>query len=591
MTTPTVTIALDSERAQRPHPVKTLLRDPVAIAAAVYLLVLVVAAVFAEVIAPYDPNASDLSISLAPPSAEHLLGGDVAGRDVFSRLVFATRYSLLGALIALGVALIVGVVSGLVAGYFGRWFDGASSWVTTLNMALPGIIVLLAARAVFGPSLWLSMVIFGLLLSPAYFRLVRTLVKSVRAELYIDAAKVSGLSDLRIIFRHVLNNVRGPIILQSSIVMAIAIGVQAGLEVLGLGDLAVPGWGAMLNEALSRIYVAPHLILISGTVIVLTCVALGVLSNSIRDALQERRPRVKSRHAVQQQETAAATDSVAGPPGVMLAAHDLEVSYPDANGAHRSVVHGVSLEVRAGEVLGLIGESGSGKSQTAFAIMGLLPQGGMITRGHVWWKGADVTHASERKRAQLRGPGIAYIPQEPMSNLDPSFRIGSQLTAPMRQHLGISRAEARRRARDLLARVGIHDPDKTMRAYPHEISGGMAQRVLIAGAVSCDPELIIADEPTTALDVTVQAEVLELLRGLQKERGMALLLVTHNFGVVADLCDRVAVMQKGLIVEESSVADVFDHPQHPYTRSLLDDILENEPVRPAVRPAMEGLKA
>jgi peptide/nickel transport system permease protein len=391
---------------------------------------------------------------------------------------------------------------------------------------------------------------------------------------------------VRIIFRHVLRNVRGPIILQSSIVIAIAIGIQAGLEVLGLGDQSLPGWGGMLNEAISRLYVAPHLILISGSVIVLTCVALGLLSNSIRDALQERRPRVKSSRSLRRAERAraAAEPDSAAPQGALLAVDGLEVSYPKVDGGTRSVVHGVSLQVAPGEVLGLIGESGSGKSQTAFAVMGLLPTGGRVTSGRVWWKGADVTHQTQRERARFRGPGIAYIPQEPMSNLDPSFRIGSQLIAPMRRHLGISRSEARRRAVDLLARVGIADPEKTMKAYPHEISGGMAQRVLIAGAVSCDPELIIADEPTTALDVTVQAEVLDLLRGLQKERGMALLLVTHNFGVVADLCDRVAVMRGGEIVEQATVANIFDHPAHEYTRSLLDDILENEPVRAAVRP-------
>jgi ABC-type dipeptide/oligopeptide/nickel transport system ATPase component len=176
----------------------------------------------------------------------------------------------------------------------------------------------------------------------------------------------------------------------------------------------------------------------------------------------------------------------------------------------------------------------------------------------------------------LRGKRISYIPQEPMSNLDPAFTIGSQLVRPMVKVLGISRGEARKRALDLLASVGIPDPKRTFSAYPHEVSGGMAQRVLIAGAFSCEPDLIIADEPTTALDVTVQAEVLDVLRDLQTRTGLGVVLVTHNFGVVADVCDRVAVMQDGRLVEEGPVRSILRTPQHPYTQMLLSSMLEGK---------------
>jgi peptide/nickel transport system permease protein len=180
---------------------------------------------------------------------------------------------------------------------------------------------------------------------------------------------------------------------------------------------------------------------------------------------------------------------------------------------------------------------------------------------------------------------MAYVPQEPMSNLDPAFRVGYQLVTPMRVHLGLSRGAARERALALLARVGIPDPARTFGSYPHEISGGMAQRVLIAGAISCDPKLLIADEPTTALDVTVQAEVLDLLRDLQREYRMGVVLVTHNFGVVADICDRVAVMQHGRIVETGDVEQIFADPRHPYTRTLLDSMVDDGPTRPYPSPA------
>ncbi|MEY4301476.1 MAG: hypothetical protein RJA30_627, partial [Actinomycetota bacterium] len=233
------------------------------------------------------------------------------------------------------------------------------------------------------------------------------------------------------------------------------------------------------------------------------------------------------------------------------------------------------------EVVGLIGESGSGKTQTAFSVLGLLPKGGRIVSGSILFEGQELVGADTKSYDKVRGGKISYIPQEPMSNLDPSFTIGTQLMEPMQQVLGISKTEAKAKAIALLTRVGIPNPELTMKKYPHEISGGQAQRVLIAGAVSCDPDLIIADEPTTALDVTVQAEVLDLLRELQKETNTALLLVTHNFGVVADLCDYINVMQFGRIIEAGPVRDIFEHAQHPYTQSLLDSILEGGPARSA----------
>ena len=228
---------------------------------------------------------------------------------------------------------------------------------------------------------------------------------------------------------------------------------------------------------------------------------------------------------------------------------------------------------------GLIGESGSGKTQTAFAIMRLLPPGGRIVGGAIVFEGADLAAAPSRQMTKLRGAKIAYIPQEPMSNLDPTFTIGSQLAEPMRVVLGIGRAEAKERALELLARVGIPDPERTFNAYPHQISGGMAQRVLIAGAISCNPDLLIADEPTTALDVTVQAEVLDLLRDLEAEFHMAILLVTHNFGVVADLCDRSRSCRTAGSSRPAPVRAIFADPRHPYTRSLFDAILEDSDPR------------
>jgi peptide/nickel transport system permease protein len=264
----------------------------------------------------------------------------------------------------------------------------------------------------------------------------------------------------------------------------------------------------------------------------------------------------------------------------VLEINDLHVAYPTADGHLTEVVRGVSLHVDAGEVLGLVGQSGSGKSQTAFSALGILPREAVVPEGSIRVAGTEVLGAEPAVLTELRRHAISYIPQEPMSNLDPSFKVGSQLRYGVRTATGLDRAAARTVILDLFQRVGIVDPERTYDSYPHEISGGMAQRALIAGAVASNPQVLIADEPTTALDVTVQAEILDLLRDLQKERRMAVLLVTHNFGVVADLCDRVAVMETGRIVEVGAVAEIFSSPQHAYTRELLGSLLDEDHVRP-----------
>jgi ABC-type dipeptide/oligopeptide/nickel transport system ATPase component/ABC-type dipeptide/oligopeptide/nickel transport system permease subunit len=572
---------------------RRLLRRPFAVVALAFLAIVAVIAVLGRVLAPYNPNTSVLQLVLAPPSLAHPLGADSAGRDVLSRLLTGTQISIAAALVALAVALLIGVIGGLIAGYYGGIFDNVTSWLTSIVMALPAIIVLLAARASLGPSIWVSMAIFGVLLSPAFFRLVYASVSAVRNELYVDAARVSGLSDLRIIGRHILSVVRAPIIIQSAVILGIAIAVQSGLEFLGLGDLSVPSWGSMLNDGFGAIYRNPTLMLWPSIAIGLTSMALVIVSNAARDELERSTPRRRSK---KRRAASAAADQAEAVPAIvhedplggrresgdlLLSVKDLVVGYDRPDGGITKVVTGVTLDVRRGEVHGLIGESGSGKTQTAFSVLGLLPAGGRVVSGSINFEGSELANAPESVYRSIRGRRIAYIPQEPMSNLDPAFTIGSQLVEPMRIVLGLSRKEAKARALDLLDRVGIPNPSRTFAAHVHEISGGMAQRVLIAGAVSCDPELVIADEPTTALDVTVQAEVLDLLRDLQDERTMGILLVTHNFGVVADLCDRVSVMKAGRIVETGPVRAIFADPQHEYTRSLLDAILEDgEPRAP-----------
>ncbi|GAA2010009.1 dipeptide/oligopeptide/nickel ABC transporter permease/ATP-binding protein [Nakamurella flavida] len=597
-----------------PARLKRFLRNPLGMTAAVILLLIVLSALFAPLIAPYDPNQVSLGDALLPAGADHLLGTDASGRDQWSRLLWAGRTSLEAGLIMVVTAILVGVPSGLLAGYAAGWFDGLASWIANLLMSLPQILILVVIITSLGNGLYPTMITLGILSSPDLFRLTRSVVVNVRNELYIDAARVSGLSPARIVFRHVLLVVLGPVLVRSSLVFGLAIIVQSGLEFLGFGQSDRPSWGRMLSEAFQTFYRAPDLVYPPGVAIGLTAVCLVIVAAAAADTLGADRARRRrgrrgavapgtiagpvvgdavSDTAVPDTAGADVPEHPAGgavvapsvgvdgdvPEAAVLRVEGLTIAYPTQSGDDRVVVDGVSLHLERGEVLGIVGESGSGKSQTSFGILGLLPPGARIDADRLELSGMDLRSAGERELQGLRGSRMAYIPQEPLSNLDPSFTVGHQLVKPMVRKLKVSRAQARATAVELLDRVGIADPRRVMASYPHQLSGGMAQRVLIAGAVSCDPEIVIADEPTTALDVTVQAEVLDLLRGLQRERNMGMILVTHNLGVVADICDRVAVMRDGRIVEQAPVGRLFADPRHEYTRSLLAATLEGAPSR------------
>ena len=549
-----------------------LWRNPLFLVSSAILALVVVAAIFAPLLTPWDPRQADAAAILLPPGTDgHPLGTDSAGRDILSRLLYGARTTLLGAAITVSVAFLIGIPFGMAAGYFGGRPDTVMSWISDLIMSIPNLVIVLAFITVVGTDTFFVMLVFGVLFAPGTFRLARSATRAVRKELYIDAAQVAGLSDTRILARHVLRRVRSPLLIQASIAAGVAIVLQSGLDFLGVGDPREPRWGQMINDAFQNIYRAPAMILWPGLAIGITVAALALLGASIRDEVEPG----ASRSAKRFRARTTTPPPVWPAPDALFAVRGLHVAYGEED-RPLEVVHGVDLTVRVGEVVGVVGESGSGKSQTLFGSLGLLSRGGRITEGLVSFEGRPVVWpgAPKKEIVRLRGGEIGYVPQEPMANLDPSFTIGSQLVEPLRYHTKLGRRAARARVLALLAKVGIPDPPRTFDAYPHEISGGMAQRVLIAGAISCNPRLLVADEPTTALDVTVQAEVLELLRELQAESKMGMLLVTHNLGVVADICDRVVVMQNGVVVEEGEVRRVFQEPQHPYTQMLLSSTLE-----------------
>lgn len=557
-----------------------LIRNPLGIVTLTYIFIVVLLAVLAPLISPFDPLLTDPASIMTAPDSVHLLGTDSAGRDVLSRLIFGSQATLIAAAIVVVVAIGIGVPSGLLAGYYAGKFDAISSWLSNMIMALPAMIVLLAVRTALGPSIYLIMTVFGIIIAPSFFRLTRTAVMGVRNELYVDAARVSGLSDLRIIGRHIFTVVRAPIIIQSAMISGIAISIQSGLEFLGLGDTTLISWGSMINDGFRNIFITPILVLWPSLIISLTIGAFALLGNAIRDSLEDAQ-KVEHKTKKAKPEKVKRTESKVENAGHLLSVSHLSVGYPQGDGGLKTVVSDVSFYLDKGEVLGIVGESGSGKSQTAFSILGLLPSNAQINTGHILFEGNDLVSTgsgaiSQKEMAQFRGKRIAYIPQEPMSNLDPNFTIGYQLMRPIVRTLGVTKTEARERVFKLLDMVGIQNAERVFKAYPHEISGGMAQRVLIAGAISCEPDLLIADEPTTALDVTIQAEVLDLLRDLQKRLGMGLLLVTHNFGVIADLADRVVVMQHGRVVESGDVRSLLKSPKEKYTQLLLGSMLEGK---------------
>ncbi|WP_405533888.1 dipeptide/oligopeptide/nickel ABC transporter permease/ATP-binding protein [Streptomyces sp. NBC_00075] len=544
------------------HRLPRLLRRPGGIFGLGWLALLVMLSLTASWWIPYGTNDQQLAAALQGPSAQHWLGTDELGRDLLSR-IFAAGASTLGAsLLTVVVAYAIAVPLALVAAERGGHTETVISRTTEIMMALPGTVIILAFIGVFGVDTVLIMTVLGVLISSGMYRVLLGVARSLREQLYVDAARVNGLGSWRVNLRHVLPGMRTVLAVQAALLFGIGLLIQSGLAFMGFGPKPpAPSWGAMIGTASQHIYDAPWLMVPSGLVLSLTVIAANLVADALTDP--EEAPRAAQRAGKRKGGTSAGP---AEPDGSgVLDVRDLTVAVDDGP----VLVSGVSFRVEPGRVLGLVGESGCGKTMTALAALGLLPAGVAVTGGALYWQGRDLAGLDERHLRPVRGREIAYVSQEPMVALDPMFSVAYQLTGPLRRLRGLSRAEARDGAVSLLKRVGIVDPQAVMRSYPHQLSGGMAQRVAIALALTGGPKLLVADEPTTALDVTVQAEILSLLRSLVSQSGTSVVIVTHDLGVVADLCDDVAVMYAGEIVESGTVTEVLDAPRHPYTKALL----------------------
>ena len=537
------------------------------IIASIWLLLVIVGCSFAKVLAPYNPQAQDLLHVLQGPTAQHWLGTDTLGRDILSRLMYGGQPTLVAVVIAVAVFVVWGTLFGLLAGYLSGWTDRVISGFNTIVLATPHIVILFVVLSVYRGNIYLAMFVFGFLAAPVMILMVRASALAVRNELFVDAARVSGLSPLYIIFRHVLPRSRGLIIVQGAVFAANAIVLESALSFLGFGTQPPdPSWGNMVEEAATQISLNAWMLYPTGGTIALTALALGVLGDSLRDRVAGGWTKPKLTSNVRKHAAVAATPGTAT--SHLLAVDNLSVGY-NVDGSVKPVVKDISFFVDRDETLGIVGESGSGKTTVALGILGVVGDDAVITSGSVVFGGNDLLGLTGQQLERYRGRRIAYVAQEPMVALDPNYRIGTLLGEAVRRNDDLSGAAIDARVLELLTLVELRDPASVLHKYAHELSGGMAQRVSIAFALAGRPELLVADEPTTALDVTVQAGILGLLTRLRNETGMSMIIITHDWGVVADVCDRVAVMYRGEIVEQNTAESIYRSPQHPYTQALL----------------------
>ena len=595
--------------------------------ALVVVALVVLMAVFAPLIAPHSPGASGLvppekivyteieieGVGLQklpdnaiPPDSEFWFGTDAKGRDIASRVIFGARVSLIVGLSATGIALLVAAVLGSIAATARKWVAEVLMRILDIIMSFPGIAlaaVLVSALATRLPMLPVVIASIAFLYVPQLTRVVRANVMAQFGEDYVSASKVMGARTSWILVKHVARNCLAPIMVFATVLVADAIVFEASLSFIGTGISPVntPTWGNMLSEG-KALLLSGHwwATFFPGLFILITTLCLNILSEGLTDAMAS--PRVKVKVDVEADEAALRGEKAAG--GIaashtsqaaslnqrlahlraseslrtdrlvlanpetapLLEVIDLSISFPGAHGPV-NIVDKVSFTVRPGETMGLVGESGCGKSITSMAIMGLLPDTACIT-GKILFDGVDLLTLNPKERNALRGHEMAMIYQDALSSLNPSMLIRSQ----MKQ---LTRRGGQRTAEELMEMVGL-DPARTLKSYPHELSGGQRQRVLIAMALTRNPRLVIADEPTTALDVTVQAQVIDLLNELRTKLGFAMVFVSHDLALVAEVAHRITVMYAGQVVEQASTTNLLMDPRHEYTRGLLGAVLSIE---------------
>jgi peptide/nickel transport system permease protein len=535
------------------------------------LLALVAAIALAAPLLPLpDPYVTDLSQRLLPAgSPGHPLGTDQLGRDLLARLVWGTRSSIAVGLFAVLIAAFLGTLVGLAAGYFRGWVETLLMRGIDVLLAFPYLLLALAIVAALGPGLRNAMIAIAVVNIPFFARTLRGAVVGLVEREFVAAARLCGAGHARILMVELFPNVLPVVVTLIATNLGWMILETAGLSFLGLGAQPPSAdLGSMLGSGREFLATVPRVAILPGVVILMLVVGINLVGDAVRDLLD---PRLRGEATTRPAPPASAPTGGRShaDAAVLMRADGLSVQFHQGGTVYRAL-DGLSFELRPGERLAIVGESGSGKTVTALSLLGLLPHPGRIVGGSVRFQGEDLLGLPESRRRRLRGRRIAFVPQDPMAALNPVLSVGAQLAETLRAHRDMDRGAAREGAVELLARVRIPRPRDRVRAYPHELSGGMRQRVLIAMALAHDPALIIADEPTTALDTTVQAEILALLETLCDERGTALLFISHDLALVRRLCRRVLVLYAGKVVEEGPLDAVLSGPLHPYARALLD---------------------
>ncbi len=565
----------------------------------VVLLLLVLAAIFAPLVAPHDPL--EIFVARQAPSFEFPFGTDDKGRDVLSRMIYGARYSLTIGLLATALALVCGSIFGSIAAVSRKGVSEVIMRCMDVIMSFPGIALACVFVTVFGNNLPSLIFAIGFLYIPQIARVVRANVVSEYGQDYVRAVVVSGARAPWILIKHVVRNCIAPVMVFTIVLVADAIVFEASLSFINAGiPEPTPTWGNILADARAGVLAGQWWqATFPGLAIMITVLCLNILSEGMTDAMaaapkapvkasdadlntdreadrlvadptlayaaqaEMLEKRLAQLAAIEQQRTDRFQAHTEEEP--ILEVRDLCIKFPRHGDVN--VVDHVSFVVRPHQTMGLVGESGCGKSITSLAIMGLLDKRAQIS-GEILYKGQNLLELNEKEMNALRGREIAMIYQDALSSLNPSMLIRSQ----MKQ---LTKRGGTRDAEDLLRLVGL-DPKRTLDSYPHELSGGQRQRVLIAMALTRDPKVIIADEPTTALDVTVQRQVIDLLNNLQKELGFAMVFVSHDLALVAEVANSITVMYAGQVVEQGGVNDILCHPIHEYTRGLLGSVLSIE---------------
>lgn len=546
---------------------RRLSHHPAGLTGLAILALLTLPALLAPWLPLADPALTALGDRFSPLMVEgHLLGTDHLGRDLLSRLLWGARVSLAVGLGAAALSSLAGVALGMLAGYIGRWPDALLMRSMDALLAFPYLLLAMAIVAVSGPGLEEAMMAIAIVNIPFFARTARSETRRLRRRPFVEAARLGGAGQGTILYREILPNLLPTVAVMVATTMGWMILETAGLSFLGLGaQPPTADLGGMLGEGRRYLAVEPNVAILSGAMIFFLVVGLNLVGDALRDLLD---PRFDNRFGAAGNIGVDTFTVEKHDPAGLLSVRNLRVHLPGPRGEEMTVIRSVDLTLYPGERLGLVGESGSGKSLTLLTILGLTPEGARVT-GSVHFEGMELVGRKDAAWRHLRGRRVAYVPQDPYLALDPLFSIGDQVVEAVRVHQPLSRREARERAVVLMSQAGLSEPEGLYDRYPHQLSGGMRQRVVIAMALANDPVLLLADEPTTALDVSVQAHILELLERICQTRGMALLLASHDLGVMARLCDRVAVVYAGALVEEAPSRTILSDPRHPYSRALL----------------------